>query len=164
MEEKYYMRYCPTCAKQKKDDGGLRHIHGYVDESIYVLKDGKCTLGHDAIQLKMPCEDYDVLINLSLDPKFMQFMVDLCENNPVEYELKMKEYRLKADRKGYVPLPAQETSSNDIEIHLPKCPTCGSTDVDKISLSRKAFGGAMFGLFSSDVRNTMHCKNCGAKW
>ena len=46
----------------------------------------------------------------------------------------------------------------------PKCPTCGSLNVEKISTGKKIFGGAMFGLFSSDVRNTMHCKNCGAKW
>lgn len=47
---------------------------------------------------------------------------------------------------------------------VPKCPTCGSLNVEKISTGKKIFGGAMFGLFSSDVRNTMHCKNCGAKW
>lgn len=46
----------------------------------------------------------------------------------------------------------------------PKCPTCGSLNVEKISTGKKVFGGAMFGLFSSDVRNTMHCKNCGYKW
>lgn len=46
----------------------------------------------------------------------------------------------------------------------PKCPTCGSTNIEKISLTRKAIGGALFGLFSSDVRKTMHCKNCGYKW
>lgn len=47
---------------------------------------------------------------------------------------------------------------------VPKCPTCGSLNVEKISTGKKIFGGAMFGLFSSDVRNTMHCRNCGAKW
>lgn len=45
--------------------------------------------------------------------------------------------------------------------NAPKCPTCGSLNVEKISTGKKIFGGAMFGLFSSDVRNTMHCKNCG---
>ena len=46
----------------------------------------------------------------------------------------------------------------------PKCPTCQSTDVEKISLTSKVVGGALFGLFSSNVRKTMHCKNCGYKW
>ncbi len=46
----------------------------------------------------------------------------------------------------------------------PKCPTCQSTNIEKISLTKKAVGGALFGLFSSNVRKTMHCKNCGYKW
>lgn len=50
------------------------------------------------------------------------------------------------------------------EVNIPKCPTCGSTNIEKISLSKKAIGGAMFGLFSSNVRKTMYCKNCGYKW
>lgn len=49
-------------------------------------------------------------------------------------------------------------------LNKPKCPTCGSTNVEKISFGKKAVGGAMFGLLSSDVRKSMHCKNCGYKW
>lgn len=50
------------------------------------------------------------------------------------------------------------------QANVPKCPTCNSTNIEKISLTKKAVGGALFGLFSSDVRKMMHCKNCGAKW
>lgn len=50
------------------------------------------------------------------------------------------------------------------QANTPHCPSCNSTNVEKISTGKKIFGGAMFGLFSSDVRNTMHCKNCGYKW
>lgn len=46
----------------------------------------------------------------------------------------------------------------------PKCPTCNSENVEKISTTKKILGGAMFGLFSSNVRNTMRCRNCGYKW
>ena len=35
---------------------------------------------------------------------------------------------------------------------------------EQISLGKKAVGGVLFGLFSSDIRKTMHCKNCGYKW
>lgn len=48
--------------------------------------------------------------------------------------------------------------------NIPKCPTCGSTNVEKISTAKKAFGFAMVGLFSSNFGKTMHCKNCGYKW
>lgn len=48
--------------------------------------------------------------------------------------------------------------------NIPKCPTCGSTSIEKISTSKKVGGAMLFGLLSSDVRNTMHCKHCGCKW
>ena len=46
----------------------------------------------------------------------------------------------------------------------PRCPTCQSTNIQKISLATKAVGGYMFGIFSSNVRNTFKCNNCGYKW
>ena len=57
--------------------------------------------------------------------------------------------------------PAESTSTNAF---LPKCPTCGSTRIHKISLASKAIGGYMWGIFSSNVRNTFECYNCGYKW
>ena len=48
--------------------------------------------------------------------------------------------------------------------NIPKCPTCGSANVERISTGKKVVGAAAFGVLSSDVRNTMHCKNCGYKW
>lgn len=56
------------------------------------------------------------------------------------------------------------SSKSKSENNIPKCPTCNSSDVEKISTTKKVIGGAIFGLFSSDVRNMMHCKNCGYKW
>lgn len=57
-----------------------------------------------------------------------------------------------------------EVPQNRKPLNIPKCPTCGSINVEKISMNRKVGGAMLFGLFSSDVRNTMHCKNCGYKW
>lgn len=53
----------------------------------------------------------------------------------------------------------QRQSSN-----VPHCPVCNSTNIEKISLGKKAKGSFLFGFFSSDVRNQMHCKDCGYKW
>lgn len=68
---------------------------------------------------------------------------------------------------GSPPSPQQIAHANAVARewqNKPKCPTCSSTNIEKISTTKKILGGAMFGLFSSDVRNTMHCKNCGYKW
>lgn len=55
-------------------------------------------------------------------------------------------------------------SSTPTPQNIPKCPTCGSTNVERISTAQKAFGFALVGLFSSNLGKTMHCKNCGYKW
>lgn len=47
---------------------------------------------------------------------------------------------------------------------LPKCPTCGSTNVQKISGTKRWLTTGLFGLASSDIGKTMVCKNCGYKW
>ena len=57
-----------------------------------------------------------------------------------------------------------QKQTQSINEYVPKCPTCGSPNVEKISLTSKVVGGALFGLFSSNVRKTLHCKNCGYKW
>jgi hypothetical protein len=48
--------------------------------------------------------------------------------------------------------------------NAPKCPTCGSKNVSKISTGKKAVGFGIFGVFSSNFGKTMQCKNCGYKW
>lgn len=47
---------------------------------------------------------------------------------------------------------------------VPKCPTCGSTRVKKISTTSKVAGAAMFGLFSKTARSQFRCKQCGYTW
>lgn len=48
--------------------------------------------------------------------------------------------------------------------NIPKCPTCGSTNIKPISTTKKAIGFATFGVFSNNFGKTMECKNCGYKW
>lgn len=50
------------------------------------------------------------------------------------------------------------------ETNIPKCPTCGSTNIEKISSLNKAAGAVMFGLFSKTAKSQFKCKNCGYKW
>lgn len=48
--------------------------------------------------------------------------------------------------------------------NTPKCPTCGSKNIAKLSLSGKVFSVEMFGFASSSAGKTFKCKNCGYKW
>lgn len=46
----------------------------------------------------------------------------------------------------------------------PKCPTCGSTNIERLGASTRAAAGVMFGLFSSTARSQFRCLKCGYKW
>ena len=48
--------------------------------------------------------------------------------------------------------------------HLPKCPTCGSTNVHKISFTRKATSIVGLGILSNKIGKTYQCDNCKATW
>lgn len=48
--------------------------------------------------------------------------------------------------------------------YTPKCPTCGSLDLEKIGTASKVLDVAFWGFASGKVKKTFHCKNCGYKW
>ena len=48
--------------------------------------------------------------------------------------------------------------------NVPKCPTCGSTRIQKISGSRKLIGAIGFGLLSKTAKSQFECLNCKYKW
>lgn len=49
-------------------------------------------------------------------------------------------------------------------LNIPKCPTCSSTNVQRISSTAKAIGAVTFGIFSKTARSQFKCNNCGYKW
>lgn len=48
--------------------------------------------------------------------------------------------------------------------YVPKCPTCGSPDLEKIGTASKVLDVAFWGFASGKVKKTFHCKNCGYEW
>ena len=47
----------------------------------------------------------------------------------------------------------------------PKCPTCRSAAIEKISMGNKVVAAGLFGLFSlGHLSKTFICGDCGYKW
>ena len=84
-------------------------------------------------------------------PKCNQQLIKLSTENK---QLDKQVNEIKKEIQEY-----QENQSN-----IPRCATCGSTNVEKISTTSKAIGFVAVGVFSSNFGRTMHCKNCGYKW
>lgn len=45
--------------------------------------------------------------------------------------------------------------------HIPKCPTCGSTNIRKMGGVERGASIATFGIFSKKINKTFKCENCG---
>lgn len=111
-----------------------------------------------------------------------EFFDEICNNSNVESREELEEYV----RQNYVyfdegfneDLMEQRENSDEVQNQVnyyeekfmnnknnnPTCPTCKSSNIENISISDKAVGGVLFGIFSSNVRNVMRCKDCGYKW
>lgn len=68
------------------------------------------------------------------------------------------------ERKKNISLNQATIKKSNYYSNTPKCPTCGSTNIEKISATSKVVGAVAFGLFSKTARSQFKCKNCGAKW
>lgn len=68
---------------------------------------------------------------------------------------------------GPPPSPQQIAYANAVareSLNKPKCPTCQSINLKKISTTSKVVNTAMFGLLGTKRYKTFHCNNCGYEW
>ena len=101
--------------------------------------------------------EFSDLIQICEDKDFLYSMDELKDKHPTKYLDKLKKYQQEIENNK----PKQQKNA---EIFTPKCPTCGSADIKKISGTKRWFGVGLFGLASSDIGKTMCCNNCGYKW
>lgn len=64
---------------------------------------------------------------------------------------------------GFTHVKLERISNAELN-RKPRCPTCGSDKVKKISASRKIFELEMIGFASGSAGKTFECKTCGYKW
>lgn len=57
-----------------------------------------------------------------------------------------------------------ETVQTKNEKNIPKCPTCQSTNIQKIGGLERGVSVAAWGLFSKKINKSFKCKNCGYTW
>lgn len=105
-------------------------------------------------EFKSPIPDGNLVKAISTDENFMKAMTELYENDPIEYQLKISQF--KANLK-------QQESSNKVEEGKSKnqihCPRCKSTSIQTINRGYSFWTGF---LGSGSPRNV--CQKCGYKW
>ena len=95
--------------------------------------------------------------DISNDPKKREIILEeYVKPNPLfDEELYNKRIALeKAQQQATLDMMRMKKQQAQ-RANVPKCPTCGSTNVERISTAQKAFGFALVGLFSSNLGKTM---------
>ncbi|OKZ77458.1 MAG: hypothetical protein BHV87_01380 [Clostridiales bacterium 36_14] len=167
MQPTDYVKFCPICNETKQNTSlccNNERFREFTKGYFYLFEpkeDTKiCPCCERGVLEDSPLtfEEFKIIDNVSdSDRQFLEAMIELKKNDPIEYQLKMSQFKANLKQQEQV----QESRAEE---NKPRCPTCGSTNIEKISLGKKAVGGALFGIFSSNVRKSMHCKSCGYKW
>lgn len=124
---------------------GLKEAKDFVDNPPQIIITG---LAHsDALKLAKEFTNLENDISVEVDEKAVSKFDVFSEIQSNEKERKDKYER-----------------QQEIEDNKPKCPTCHSTNIAKISGTKRWLSTGLFGLASSNVGKTMECKNCGYKW
>lgn len=99
--------------------------------------------------------DYFVLRKISHDGNFIKEMMELHDEDIIKYTEKISQFKANLGQQESVKI---QTDTR------PKCPTCGSTNLRKVSATSKVASVALWGLFSQKVKKTWHCNECGYEW
>lgn len=155
---------------------------GYILYLWKINKKTKCLICehlHDStsknfIPLGVSITDYESMKKNKTDK---EFLINLLGEDLYK-ELKDMEYARnkkicddvrgnKKRREENVEIKRKENLTKQVNLtkNVPKCPICGSTNLEKISLGNKAGSVAAFGVFAvGHVSKTYKCKSCGSKF
>ena len=163
--KKYYCPYCGSTRNFKEmHPFNCEKCNSVVEEFIECLHEEEYYSnkaqqflyeGDDTpykIEMRMKYGKYGFAKKILIDE-------EVCKN-PL-FDIKKSEFASEKDNANTVALASQIYQSDN---NLPKCPTCNSTNISKISALKKATYAFAFGFFSNTAKSQFVCKNCGYKW
>ena len=116
----------------------------------------KCFCGEEAlVETVMSDNEYCLLCDISSDDDFLNAMIDLKEKDPIEFQLKMSQFKTQVQQQDSI------KTQND---NTPRCPHCKSTNIKSISGLNRGASIAMWGIFSKKINKSFECKQCGYTW
>lgn len=104
---------------------------------------------------------------LKLDLSQAKNIVDNCKIIKSNISLQEAEYIKKEVESlgGQAEItPYTKVQDTQINMSLPKCPTCHSTNIKKIGTGERVASVVGLGLLSKKINKTWKCCNCGYTW
>lgn len=140
-------KFCNICEQRNNPPKCPGFLVGWEDSPIT-----ECPFCKNKSLITYNISDDDILImgDISKDKIFFQSMLKLKEENPIEYQLKISQFKANI---------AQQESTNVKNDNKPKCPKCGSKSIVTTNRGYSVITGF---IGSGSPRNV--CQNCGYKW
>jgi hypothetical protein len=157
----------PEFLKQPNDALKMAIQHGHT-ACVRLLVTRGANLADEKI-IKAACERGDRTINRYLNPTNDQELAILLESASNDTKiLRESEDNLKQANRELLTLATQgrtPQTAGGHGIYRPKCPTCGSPDIEKVTLVSKGIAALMFGVLSIGYAGKSYsCRNCQHKW
>lgn len=142
------LKVCKKCVKNPLDN----IMNGYFD---YLYDDDyECPICHLKLEdSSVTSDEYLVMYKVSDDIIFLEAMINLKDEDPIEYQLKLNQLKLQKEQMEAIEQKKQENSNKVM------CPECGCTD---IGVANRGYSLIWGFLGSGKTMNV--CKKCGHKW
>lgn len=139
------VRYCPKCGNIEMWQPELVPVCEYCKSELiateYILKD---VIEHGDVKPE---------IRKAIFEKYIK-------DNPMYSEEAVKQ-REEKEYRNRLNMPSSYKSK---ESNKPKCPTCGSTNVKRITTANRAVSVLTLGILSGKIGKNYECLDCKAKW
>lgn len=133
---------CPKCGR-------------FSEGSLYYLKCDYC--GSTMAQTDLTMDEWISVLMKKDAFSFVEDMANKYGNNQFSEEMFNA-------RMGHNHSNSHTGGQKKEETNVPKCPTCGSTKIRKISGTKRAASILGFGILSNNIGKTYECLNCKYKW
>lgn len=143
--------YCKKCGRiVQRLSKRLDKPCDYCNSNLFLVPDGFL-------------DDSKILMNDELKD---QFINDYIKSSPEfdKYLFEHREEDMFNKRMSDRAKLAHGASILEEKSKVPKCPTCGSTNIRKMSGVERGASIAAFGIFSKKINKTFKCSNCGHTW
>lgn len=146
---------CPKCGKEISTNSEICVHCGCPLQQNKI--NSKCNINGMEYDLMPFLNDINLGVNWAIVTRKISDTCNIPINNARElYNILLNEKQIPSN----FSCDSKQTSPN----LKPKCPTCNSTNLKKISTASKVVNSAVFGLFGTKRHKTFHCNNCGYEW
>lgn len=147
----YKVKICKKC--HKNNTNNWIYTYGFDVQASEENRNNCITCGEKLLDTVLDVKEYETIEKISNNVAFFDAMIELKEKDPIEFQLKMSQFRNQVKQQEAVELQ-----------NIPHCPICNSTDIKKISGMSKAKSVAVWGIFSRKVHKQWHCEQCGSEF